>query len=212
MTDLQFALLRRIRSDESHTVVSMLNTMDADPVAVSSELSTLTDQGLVEKSAVSDSYCILSLTYKGVSALLSETEDRTRRQLAVQQQIEQEQHRKEEQHRIAEDQAALQAKEHASDRHIQELSYELDKHIRREAAPSEVFFASDGLPILCKSLAKKYGDYTAYLNRKSEIYHLDPSCAPAGSPVVHLFNVPRNYRACSRCALGISRSIPDWYK
>ena len=96
--------------------------------------------------------------------------------------------------------------------HIQELSYELDKHIRREAAPSEVFFASDGLPILCKSLSKKYGDYTAYLNRKSEIYHLDPSCAPAGSPVVHLFNVPHNYRACSRCALGISRSIPDWYE
>lgn len=95
---------------------------------------------------------------------------------------------------------------------IQELCYELDKHIRREAAPSEVFFASDGLPILCKSLAKKYGDYTAYLNQKSEIYHLDPSCAPAGSPVVHLFNVPRNYRACSRCALGISRSIPDWYE
>ena len=95
---------------------------------------------------------------------------------------------------------------------IQELCYELDKHIRREAAPSEVFFASDGLPILCKSLTKKYGDYTAYLNQKSEIYHLDPSCAPAGSPVVHLFNVPRNYRACSRCALGISRSIPDWYK
>lgn len=95
---------------------------------------------------------------------------------------------------------------------IQELCYELDKHIRREAAPSEVFFASDGLPILCKSLSKKYGDYTAYLNRKSEIYHLDPSCAPAGSPVVHLFNVPHNYRACSRCALGISRSIPDWYE
>lgn len=95
---------------------------------------------------------------------------------------------------------------------IQELCYELDKHIRREAAPSEVFFASDGLPILCKSLAKKYGDYTAYLNRKSEIYHLDPSCAPAGSPVVHLFNVPRNYRACSRCALGLSRTPPDWYQ
>lgn len=95
---------------------------------------------------------------------------------------------------------------------IQELCYELDKHIRREAAPSEVFFASDGLPILCKSMKKKYGDYTAYLNRKSEIYHLDPSCAPAGSPVVHLFNVPHNYRACSRCALGIPRSVPDWYE
>lgn len=95
---------------------------------------------------------------------------------------------------------------------IQELCYELDKHIRREAAPPETFFASDGLPILCKSLRKKYGDYTAYLNQKSEIYHLDPSCAPAGAPVVHLFNVPRQYRACSRCALGIPRSIPDWYE
>lgn len=119
MTDLQFALLRRIHSDESPTVVSMLNTMDADPVSISSELSALTGQGLVEKSAVSDSHCALSLTYKGVSALLSETEDRARRQLAVQQQIEQEQHRKEEQHRIAEDQATLQAKEHASDRRFQ---------------------------------------------------------------------------------------------
>lgn len=85
MTDLQFALLRRIRSDESPTVVSMLNTMDADPVAVSSELSTLTDQGMVEKSAVSDSYCILSLTYKGVSALLSETEKRSAEALCAQQ-------------------------------------------------------------------------------------------------------------------------------
>lgn len=96
--------------------------------------------------------------------------------------------------------------------HIQELSYELDKHVKREKVPSNVFFADDGLPVLLKSANKKYGDYTAYLNRKSEIYHLDPSCAPAGSPVVHLFNVPRNYRACSRCALGISRSIPDWYE
>ena len=119
MTDLQFTLLRRIRSDEFPTVVSMLNTLNADPVSVSSELSALTGQGLVEKSSVSDSHCALSLTYKGVSALLSETEERTRRQLAVQQQIEQEQHRKEEQHRIAEDQAALQAKEHASDRRFQ---------------------------------------------------------------------------------------------
>ena len=119
MTDLQFTILRRIHSDESPTVVSMLNTLDADPVSVSSELSALADQGLVEKSAVSDSHCALSLTYKGVSALLSETEDRARRQLAVQQQIEQEQRREEDQHRIAEAQAALQAKEQASDRRFQ---------------------------------------------------------------------------------------------
>ncbi len=119
MTDLQFTILRRIHSDEFPTVVSMLNTLDADPVSVSSELSALTGHGLVEKSAVSDSHCALSLTYKGVSALLSETEDRARRQLAVQQQIEQQQRREEDQRRIAEDQAACQAKEHASDRRFQ---------------------------------------------------------------------------------------------
>lgn len=119
MTELQFTILRHIHSSDNITVVSLLNALDADPVSTSAELSTLTDQGLVEKSAVSDSHCALSLTYKGISALLSETEDRTRSQLAVQQQIEQEQHRKEEQHRIAEDQAALQAKEHASDRRFQ---------------------------------------------------------------------------------------------
>ena len=119
MTELQFSILRHINSSDNITVVSLLNALDADPVSTSAELSTLTNQGLVEKSAVSDSHCALSLTYKGISAMLSETEDRTRRRLAVQQQIEQEQHRKEEQHRIAEDQAALQAKEHASDRRFQ---------------------------------------------------------------------------------------------
>ena len=85
MTELQFNILLRIRSDESPTVVSMLNTMDADPVAVSSELSALTDQGLVEKSAVSDSHCTLSLTYRGISALLSATEKRSAEALCAQQ-------------------------------------------------------------------------------------------------------------------------------
>lgn len=94
MTDLQFALLRRIHSDESPTVVSMLNTLAADPVSVSSELSALTGQGLVEKSAVSDSHCALSLTYKGVSAMLSETEKRSAEALRAKQIAEQ--HAKEE--------------------------------------------------------------------------------------------------------------------
>lgn len=95
---------------------------------------------------------------------------------------------------------------------IQELSYELDKHVKREKVPSNVFFADDGLPVLLKSANKKYGDYTAYLSVKSGIYHLDPSCAPAHVYTVHLFNVPSTYRACSRCALGLSRTPPDWYQ
>lgn len=85
MTELQFTILRRIHSEDSLTVVSLLNTLDADPVSTSSELSTLTDQGLVEKSAVSDSYCTLSLTYRGISALLSETEKRSAEALCAQQ-------------------------------------------------------------------------------------------------------------------------------
>lgn len=95
--------------------------------------------------------------------------------------------------------------------HIQELSYELDKHVKREKVPSNVFFADDGLPVLLKSANKKYGDYTAYLSVKSGVYHLDPSCAPAHAYTVHLFNVPSTYRACSRCALGLSHTPPDWY-
>lgn len=85
MTELQFTILRRIHSEYPLTVVSLLNALEADPVSASSELSTLTGQGLVEKSAVSDSYCTLSLTYKGVSALLSETEKRSAEALAAQQ-------------------------------------------------------------------------------------------------------------------------------
>lgn len=95
---------------------------------------------------------------------------------------------------------------------IQELCYELDKHVKREKVPSNVFFADDGLPVLLKSANKKYGDYTAYLSVKSGVYHLDPSCAPAHVYTVHLFNVPSTYRACSRCALGLSRTPPDWYQ
>lgn len=95
---------------------------------------------------------------------------------------------------------------------IQELSYELDKHVKREKVPSNVFFADDGLPVLLKSASKRYGDYTAYLSVKSGVYHLDPSCAPAGAKAVHLFNVPFSYRACSRCALSLSRTPPDWYQ
>lgn len=95
---------------------------------------------------------------------------------------------------------------------IQELSYELDKHVKREKVPSNVFFADDGLPVLLKSANKKYGDYTAYVNMKSHVYHLDPSCAPANANVYHLFQVPPLYHPCTKCALSISRYPPDWYK
>lgn len=94
---------------------------------------------------------------------------------------------------------------------IAELSSELDKHIQRENIPPEVYIGDDGLPVLLKTATQKYGDYTAYLNERSKIYHLDHYCAPFGAEVVHLFNVPSSYRPCSKCATRIPRTIPAWY-
>ena len=94
---------------------------------------------------------------------------------------------------------------------IQELSYELDKHLRRERIPPEVYIGDDGLPVLLKAATEKYGDYTAYLNTRTKIYHMDSLCAPFYAKAVHLFNVPGSYRPCSKCAANISRIVPDWY-
>lgn len=95
---------------------------------------------------------------------------------------------------------------------IQELSYELDKHIRRERIPPKVYIGDDGLPVLLKAPTEKYGDYTAYLNTRTKIYHMDSLCAPYYAKAVHLFNVPESYRPCSKCAANTSRIVPDWYR
>lgn len=102
---------------------------------------------------------------------------------------------------------ALQDKENK----IAELSSKLDKYIRLEQIPKDVYIRKDGLPVLLKSETRKYGDYTAYLSKRSMVYHMDYLCAPAGAPAVHLFKVPNSYRACMKCALGTSRIPPDWY-
>lgn len=95
---------------------------------------------------------------------------------------------------------------------IQELSYELDKHLRRERIPPKVYIGDDGLPVLLKPATEKYGDYTAYLNTRKKIYHMDSLCAPFDAKAVHLFNVPESYRPCSKCAANTSRIVPDWYR
>lgn len=94
---------------------------------------------------------------------------------------------------------------------ITDLSSKLDKYIRLEQIPKDVYIRKDGLPVLLKSDTWKYGDYTAYLSKRSMVYHMDYLCAPAGAPAVHLFKVPNSYRACMKCALGTSRIPPDWY-
>lgn len=95
---------------------------------------------------------------------------------------------------------------------IQELSYELDKHLRRERIPPKVYIGDDGLPVLLKAATEKYGDYTAYLNTRTKIYHMDSLCAPFDAKAVHLFNVPESYRPCSKCAANTSRIVPNWYR
>ena len=83
---------------------------------------------------------------------------------------------------------------------ISKLEGELQKHLQSEK--TGIFYADDGLPIFYKSVSKKYGDYTVYLNEKSKIYHLDPQCAPKGATVSHLHRLPPNYWPCSKCASG----------
>lgn len=99
------------------------------------------------------------------------------------------------------------------DEKIQALSAELDRHIQREKIPDDVFYADDGMPVLLKSVAKKYGDYSVYLNHYTGVYHGDQACAPYGAQEVHLFKVLRspNARPCTKCAKQLPIRVPDWW-
>ena len=99
------------------------------------------------------------------------------------------------------------------DEKIQALSTELDRHIQRENVPKDVFYADDGMPVQLKSVSKKYGDYSVYLNRYTGIYHSDQFCAPYEAEETHLFKVLRspNTRPCAKCARRLPTRIPDWW-
>lgn len=99
------------------------------------------------------------------------------------------------------------------DEKIQALSTELDRHIQREKIPKDVFYADDGMPVQLKSVSKKYGDYSVYLNRYTGIYHSDQFCAPYEAEETHLFKVLRspNTRPCAKCARRLPTRIPDWW-
>lgn len=70
-----------------------------------------------------------------------------------------------------------------------------------------LFVASDGLPICFLSASKPYGDCTIYINTKSNLYHMEPSCAPPGAKIGHIQNVPYACRPCSKCAIDASRIV-----
>lgn len=97
---------------------------------------------------------------------------------------------------------------HEKECRIFQLVEELDKHIQREKVPRGVFYADDGMPAYFKSASKKYGDYTAFLNRRTNVYHLDPKCAPADAAQIHVFKLPSSARACSKCAPNGKQELP----
>lgn len=99
------------------------------------------------------------------------------------------------------------------DEKIQALQQELDRHIQRENVPKDVFYADDGMPVQLKSVSKKYGDYSVYLNRYTGIYHSEQFCAPYEAEETHLFKVLRspNTRPCAKCARRLPTRVPDWW-
>lgn len=92
---------------------------------------------------------------------------------------------------------------------ITALENNLSEHIKSEK--TGIFYADDGLPIYYNASSKKYGDYTAYINIRTSMFHMDPKCAPYDAKITHLFDVPFSCRACSKCAAGVSRAVPGWY-
>ena len=99
------------------------------------------------------------------------------------------------------------------DEKIQALSTELDKYIKREKIPRDVFYAGDGMPVQLKYIPQKYGDFTVYLNRETKVYHADEHCAPIFASEQHLFKVlgMHGARPCMKCARHLPTELPDWW-
>lgn len=85
---------------------------------------------------------------------------------------------------------------------------------RMKGAPLDISFAQNGLPIYWKpNMYKPYGDYTVYVNKKSNIYHVDRQCASYIATEDHIFHVIENTRPCRKCAEGFFdfTTIPVWF-
>lgn len=93
MTKLEYQVLSYIHINESAAWVSVLNAMQpsTQPVDTDAVLHKMLSTGIIEKNAVSKSYCYVHLTEKGISLLLEETDRRLKEQLVVQKQIDREQ-------------------------------------------------------------------------------------------------------------------------
>lgn len=85
---------------------------------------------------------------------------------------------------------------------------------RIKGAPLDISFTKNGLPIYWKpNMYKPYGDYTVYVNKKSNIYHVDRQCASYKATETHIFYVIENTKPCKKCAEGFFQftTIPEWF-
>lgn len=85
---------------------------------------------------------------------------------------------------------------------------------RMKGAPLDIYFSPNGLPIYWKpNMYKPYGDYTVYVNKKSNIYHVDRKCASYNTSETHIFYAIENTKPCKKCAEGFFQftTIPEWF-
>lgn len=97
----------------------------------------------------------------------------------------------------------------------QRLSETKRLRFRMNNAPDNIAFNENGRPILCRTTeTRPYGDYTVYMSRGSNIYHVDSKCASYLSVPAHIFDVVKRSRPCMKCSTGYFdfTDVPDWYK
>lgn len=97
---------------------------------------------------------------------------------------------------------------------IAKLADDLEKYHRREALPDGVFFTRRGeMPCYCALRGRPWGEYTAYLNEKTGIYHSDIRCAGALARSKHIFDVleMKGVKPCQKCGMLFPREVPEWW-
>lgn len=97
---------------------------------------------------------------------------------------------------------------------IAKLANDLEKYHRREALPDGVFFTRNGgMPCYCSLKGRPWGEYTAYLNEKTGIYHSDIRCAGGLARSKHIFDVleMKGVKPCQKCGMLFDREVPEWW-
>lgn len=98
---------------------------------------------------------------------------------------------------------------------IKRLTDEAEVKAMLDQIPKGVYFDKKGRPISgTVRQGHPFGDFTAYLNPRSGIFHIDPLCAPYTAQAVHIFDAPAQGRACTKCARvsPYAKQPPEWYE